>query len=175
MNAQCQVVGTEKGNQHAVQLTFAPFADPILPLDTMSEMAAPTTDELKEEDCFATMPEMAALAMNTPVFQPADEEELHTSFEQAISSRLLAVNRQLDRISGPLSNSGQLPNTQPLRGTRLLNQEVPPVATTKQPEKKHLFSFATNTWQRAVFFGSLTLMSMMAGFDIMGLLILHAH
>jgi hypothetical protein len=178
MNAQCLIAKTEQGNQDAVQLTFASSAYPVLPMETMPEMATPTTDALREDDCFATMPEMAAIALDKPVLQPIDEEELHTSFEQAISSRLLAVNRQLDRISGPLSISGQLPPTGSLCPTRSLNQTIAPVAPavlTNQPEKKHFFAFASNTWQRAMIFSSLTLMSMMAGFDVMGLLILHVH
>jgi hypothetical protein len=144
----------------------------VLSLNTLSEMATPITDALHEDDCFATMPEMRAIALDRPSLQPFDEEELHTSFEQAISSRLLAVNRQLDRISGPLSISGQLPNTGSLTHTRSLNQKGMPI---EQPEKKQFLQFANHAWQRAMIFGSLTLMSMMAGFDIMGLLILHAH
>jgi hypothetical protein len=172
MNAQCLIARTEQENQDAVQLRFASGAYSMLSLDTMPEMVTPTTDALREDDCFATMAEIEAVASEKSIFQPLDEEELHTSFEQAISSRLLAVNRQLDRISGPLSNSEQLSNTGQFSQTRLLNQMV---VTTEQPEKKQLFAFAANSWQRVVIFSALTLMSMMAGFDIMGLLILHIH
>src|SRR5436853_7518729 len=34
-----------------------------------------------------------------PVFQQPDEEELYTSFEEAMSDRMLAVNRRLSHLS----------------------------------------------------------------------------
>ncbi len=54
------------------------------------DTAAFMTDTEVVEDRFVTMPVLPA----APAYQPANEEELHTSFEQAISDRLLAVNTQ---------------------------------------------------------------------------------
>jgi hypothetical protein len=135
----------------------------------IAETEEGTWDRLWEGDCFATMPELTAIKFDQPAMQPFDEEELHTSFEQAISDRLLIVGRQLDSISGPLHNS------RPLFTTNLLNQCAAPATSSKQPVKPRRFTFAVNSWQRAIIISSLTLLSMMAGFDIMGLLMLHLH
>ncbi len=90
-----------------------------------------------------------------------DEEELHALFESAISSRLLAMREQMDRISGPL------PYTQ-LRSYE--TEMLPGVA--KQPKKLFVFS---RSWQRILLYGSLGLMLTMIGFDLMGLLVLYTH
>src|SRR5437899_140428 len=54
------------------------------------------------QDQFATTPIIAV----RPAFayEQPDEEELYTSFEQAISDRVMVVNKQLSRISGLLVN-----------------------------------------------------------------------
>ncbi len=96
------------------------------------------------------------------VVQPAanlSEEELHTLFESAISSRLLAMREQMDRISGPLPYHTQQRNYE--------TERLPIIV--KQPEKVLLFH---NAWQRIIMFGSLGLMLTMLGFDLMGLLVL---
>ena len=92
--------------------------------------------------------------------QPArlGEEELHTLFESAISSRLLAMREQMDRISGPL------PYTQ----SRWYETDVLPVVA-KQPKPHVAFR---NRWQRALLYISLGLMLTMIGFDLMGVLVL---
>ena len=54
--------------------------------DAVSSAMASTGDSL-----FVTTP-MPAFR---PVFQRSDEEEVYTSFEEAMSERVLAVNRQL--------------------------------------------------------------------------------
>jgi len=94
------------------------------------------------------------------VVQPASlgEEELHTLFESAISSRLLAMREQMDRISGPL------PYTQ----LHSYEKEVLPVIA-KQPKRLSAFR---HRWQRTLLYCSLGLMLTMIGFDLMGLLIL---
>ena len=94
------------------------------------------------------------------VVQPANlgEEELHTLFESAISSRLLAMREQMDRISGPLPCSVQPRNYE--------TEKLPLI----QPKKTPLFS---RSLQRTILFGSLGLMLAMLGFDLMGLLVLY--
>jgi len=105
----------------------------------------------QHEESYATAPMM--------VVQPASfgEEELHVLFESAISSRLLAMREQMDRISGPL----------PFAELRSYETEVLPVVV-KQPEKLFVF----RPWQRTLLCGSLGLMLTMVGFDLMGLLVL---
>ena len=121
------------------------------------------------EDWFATMPAISVVSSQ----QLPDEEELHTSFEQAISERLISVNRQLSLISGPLTD----PERAHLLVTRQLNQPsltanieagAPSVAhaSTKGPG---------SVWQRSLLLVSLALLFLLVGFDLMGLLVLHAH
>src|SRR5438045_9246318 len=81
--------------------------------------AAFMTDTPTVQDQFATMPVLTA----APAYQPPNEEELHTSFEQAISDRLLVVNKQLSLKSGPLAHTGHLQlNTEPLSHLNQLDQ-----------------------------------------------------
>ncbi len=82
------------------------------------DTAAFMTDTEVVEDRFVTMPVLPA----APAYQPANEEELHTSFEQAISDRLLAVNKQLSLKSGPLAHTERLElNTEPLSQHRQIS------------------------------------------------------
>ncbi|TMC41773.1 MAG: hypothetical protein E6J31_05240, partial [Chloroflexi bacterium] len=70
------------------------------------------TDTPVIEDWFATKPAIPVVSSQ----QKIDEEELHTSFEHAISDRLIIVNRRLSLISGPLTDPERvhLQNTQRL-------------------------------------------------------------
>ena len=104
------------------------------------------------EESYATSPMTAVGSANVA------EEELHVLFESAISSRLLAMRQQIDRISGPL------PYTQ----HRSYETEALPVVA-KQVKGRFMFH---NPWQRALIYGSLGLMLTMIGFDLMGLLVL---
>src|SRR5215469_14109845 len=63
-----------------------------------------TVDMPASEDMYATAP----IVLLQPAYRQPDEEELHTSFEEAISDRVLAVNRQLQRLSATLSNTRQV-------------------------------------------------------------------
>src|SRR5438105_8916995 len=63
------------------------------------------TDNLSAEDSYATTPMVAIRSL----YQPPDEEELYTSFEEAISDRLVAVQQRLSRISDPALSTPELP------------------------------------------------------------------
>jgi len=118
------------------------------------------------EDWFATMPAIPAVSSQ----QKIDEEELHTSFEHAISDRLIIVNRRLSLISGPLTDPGRvhLPNTQRLICSHSMpNVEVAAHSTPHASMK--------GRWRPSLLLFSLALMFLLVGFDIMGLLVLHAH
>jgi hypothetical protein len=121
------------------------------------------------EDRFATMP---VLTVN-PLTQPLSEEELHTSFEQAISDRLMIVNQRLSLASGPLTHTypqrSQV-HTEPLGDTKALKSAVyPPV-----PEQQHYTVPTKGDWRRLLAYGCLALMFTLIGFDLMGVLMLHA-
>lgn len=121
------------------------------------------------EDWFATMPALPVVSSQ----QLSDEEELHTSFEQAISDRLIGINRQLSLISGPLTD----PERAHLLVTRQLNQSsLMPNIEAAAPSVAHASAKGLGSvWQRRLIMVSLALMFLLVGFDLMGLLVLHAH
>ena len=112
-----------------------------------------TTGALGDQG-YATEVELPAL----PLYIRPDEEELHTSFEQAISQHMLAQQLRLSHISGPLSEQG--PRTQPTAA--LLESPAAPARTG-----------GLSLRQRATLLSCSALMCMLIGFDIMGLLVLH--
>ena len=115
------------------------------------------------EDQYATTP----VAVVQPAFQFQGEEELHTSFEQAISDRVMAVNRQLSRLSGPITGTGYLqPHTDDLVNTDIPTMVVPLPAVANP-------SSHGNIWQRTVLMICLCLILVMLGFDLMGVLLLY--
>src|SRR6266487_6402371 len=60
-----------------------------------------TIERTTSEDIYATSPLVAV----RPIYRQPNEEELHSSFEEAISDRVLAVNRQLRRLCVPHSEN----------------------------------------------------------------------
>jgi hypothetical protein len=127
------------------------------------------------EDWFATTPALLV----APSYLLSDEEELHTSFEQAISDRLIAVNKRLSLISGTLTDSQQI-HTRPLHQTYLpANESNESNEANDKPSPRSAAYAPANSpetsWQRSILLGGLALMFLLVGFDIMGLLVLLAH
>ncbi len=120
--------------------------------DMTTMVNAPTLEE-----SYATTP---MRALNAVRLVSDDEEELHTSFEEAISGRLVAMQGRLSRISGPLLHNQHT------------HRDTDPVIVPVNQESTRSFGKA---WQRRVLFGSLGLMCVTIGFDLMGLLVLHLH
>ena len=121
------------------------------------------------DNIYATIPMIAIEAQSTCfqafsrlVCPDTAEEELHTSFEQAISDRLLALNSRLQRITR-ITDPALAPSS-----------SCPPhvQAETKAPEYSHPRGLS---WQRPLLFASLALMFLLLGFDMMGLLVLCLH
>ena len=100
-----------------------------------------------QDDAYSTLP----LAAIVPAPQPLDEEMLHTSFEEAISDRVLALHGRLSRL-----------NTRPH-----------PYLSNKEHGGR--WSLLRRSWRRGMVCGCLALMFTLIGFDLMGLLILHMH
>jgi hypothetical protein len=71
------------------------------PSETELDIRCITAETATPEDIYSTTP----LAVVRPPYWQPDEEELHSSFEEAISDRVLAVNRQLRRLSVPLTDN----------------------------------------------------------------------
>jgi len=149
------------------------MADSVLDTDSFDTAQAKAA---VVEDRFATTPMLPTV----PAFQPMNEEELHTSFEQAISDRVLVVSKQLSLKSGPLvdtSTQRMQVNTEPLHHSAFMTDGL---LASAQMLKANTQStpFTTSLgalWQRSFIFIGLALMFMLAGFDLMGLLVLYAH
>ncbi len=111
------------------------------------------------ESAYTTVP----TAVVKPAFQRANEEELHTSFEEAISDRLLALHPRLDRISQSLPSAHN-------------NETVQCQSVQVQEQGKQQGHFLNvNIQQRITIFACFALMFMLTGFDLMGILVLHMH
>ena len=96
-----------------------------------------------------------------PVFQQPNEEELYTSFEEAISDRVLAVNRRLSHLS---------------RAHSRVRQSVSHVECSRSSrESGGALARVGNAWQSGVLLMSIALMLVLLGFDLMGLLVLYVH
>ena len=135
---------------------------------TTAVTASPLAGVVMVEDRFATMPALKAVsAPISATYRPFDEEELHTSFEQAISERVLAVKRMLN-LQGDKSvtSTPMLPHTAPF-GSAPMKQDV-------QPRRKTQALLHANTWLRGLTYASFVLMLMLIGFDLMGVLVLFA-
>jgi hypothetical protein len=104
----------------------------------------------------------APIAVVLPPDQQWSEEELHTSFEQAISGRVTQVHERLSRMSSAnIPARRPMPNTDPL------------VIDGATGVKQSHVAFSGSIWQRSIIFVTLALICIMAGFDLMGLLVLH--
>lgn len=105
-------------------------------------------DMLTQHDLFATAP------MRAVTYHQENEEELHTSFENAISDRVLAMNRQR-RLSGSLAE------------VRCIEPHTD--ALIKQGGFAWRPALSLRMWRLA----GLALMLVLVGFDLMGLLVLN--
>lgn len=127
------------------------------PAGTELDIRCVTADTPVPEDLYATTP-MGAVR---PAYRQPDEEELHTSFEEAISDRVLAVNRQLQRMSGAqISAQCVQPQMGVPAGIRMQGWSVRPW-------------LSEGALRRGVLCAGIALMLVLVGFDLMGLLVLH--
>jgi hypothetical protein len=130
----------------------------------MSAMLCTTTDlELDVwqadeaiADAYATDPVMVAL----PPAPKLDEETLHSSFEKAISERLIASHGYWGRLNTS-SLSQPLPTTDPVKRVTSMKRGVA-LHPLRLPQQ----------WQRHLVYVCLALIFVMLGFDLMGVLVL---
>ncbi|HEX6554457.1 MAG TPA: hypothetical protein VF026_16950 [Ktedonobacteraceae bacterium] len=121
------------------------------------------------DDTYAVFTDMASLGdvlyattpmpAFRPVFQQPDEE-VYASFEEAISERVLAVNRQLSHLG---------------RAHSRVRQSVSQEEYGRSSREGGTLARVGNVWQSGVPLLSLALMLVLLGFDLMGLLVLHVH
>lgn len=125
------------------------------PAETGLDILCNITSTATAEDMYATTP----IAVMCPAYGQSDEEDLYTSFEEAISERVLAVNRQLRHLSLPLTGSLSVPS---------------PTYTSIKPQSlvahPGLLKYATRQTMLGV---AIAFILIMVGFDLMGLLVLH--
>ncbi|MDQ2714850.1 MAG: hypothetical protein M3Z08_08090 [Chloroflexota bacterium] len=120
----------------------------------------------KAEDGFSTTP----MVVVKPTYAPLNEEELHTSFEHAISDRVLAVKLRLSRVSAPLVLSPSSWHEERIPTTRQDAAYAVPQSLASTLLKKTRWS----RWHLGITLGCLALLLLLIGFDLMGLLVLHA-
>src|SRR5258707_5796594 len=114
--------------------------------DTELDIRRITADMPAPEDMYATAP----MALLQPAYRRSDEEELYISFEEAISDRVLAVNRQLQRLSGTLAGARQIePQTSASLKSYILAIRPP--------------SFGS-AWQKITLFVGIALILLLSGF-----------
>jgi hypothetical protein len=118
------------------------------------------------DDRFATEPMTAV----QPAEQQVSEEELHRFFEQAMSDRVQAISACLHRVRGPLTPG---PYTAGYRRYAGSVEVVPSTEPLRHRGSAGLWpSLLSNPWQRGIILASLTLLLLMSGFDLMGVLVL---
>lgn len=119
-------------------------------------------------------------AIKKPVYHQSDEEELHTSFEEAISDRILALQSRLSHLSNPtLEVQYAERNTDAVLSTEAEARNIAvaqgPVHMTYSTDRLECVSRPTVAWRRATAFVCFAMMFMLLGFDLMGFLVLHMH
>lgn len=130
--------------------------------ETQMDLHCTSAQTLLEDDYFATVPMI--------VVQPASEresameEELYTSFEEAISGRVAALNRQLGHLSQPESRL-QTPACGESAGQTPIFSRRFSVGIARM---KGLW----RAWRHALTLLCLGLNLLLLGFDCMGLLVL---
>ena len=137
-------------------------------ISTEAELGNVYTGTPVEEDIYTTTPMITV----KPAFQSLDEEIMYTSFEEAISARLLALQERLSSTSGALLNVQS--DTDPivnLNSSTKKTKKVASMASVKHSEHTDSVRI-TRKWRNAIIFGGLALMFTLLGFDVMGLLVL---
>jgi hypothetical protein len=125
------------------------------PAETGQDMHCNLTGTATLVDMYAT----TSLTVLFPTSERFGEEELHTSFEEAISDRVLAVNKQLRNLRAPLTESLSVPSPR--------YSAIKPWSVIGHP------GYLKNAAHEAFIKVALALMLIMVGFDLMGLLVLH--
>lgn len=120
-------------------------------------------DSLLERNAYATAPMVAVL----PPYQFPGEEELYTSFEEAISKRSSALS--LNRIRYSNHSTAVAPDM--AQRNRITQAHT----IHNIPAMRRVQLLPASAWQRFIMLSGLALIFMLIGFDLMGLLILHTH
>jgi hypothetical protein len=144
------------------------------------------SDLVSLDEVYATAPMVAI----TPLPQLPDEEELHSQFEAALRERTTAFDSCFNRLRDSswytevsaislLSSPLATPKTESLAEMAIAETSSVHTdqvyATQMQTIKQMSHGLWNRSVQRAFIFCCFALSCMLLGFDVMGLLILHAH
>jgi len=122
--------------------------------ETVLDIRCMTTDTGETEDLYSTIP----LRITHSLYRQSNEDELHSSFEEAITYRVLALKKQHGSMNVPLT------------GTLEMQSSMSTVE--KQQNSPTCLTFLSPGSRRAIRFIGIALMLIMVGFDLMGLLVL---
>jgi hypothetical protein len=125
------------------------------PAETELDIRCMTTDTGATEDIYSTTP----MPITRSLYRQSNEEELHSSFEKAISDRVLVLNRQLRRLSIPLTEN--------------LSVQTPSSTVVKMPSLTARLTSLGRASRQAMLSLAIAFMLVMVGFDLMGLLVLY--
>jgi len=124
------------------------------PAETEPDILCMTTEPTTSEDIYSTTPLIAMHSM----YRQSNEDELHSSFEEAISGRVYVLNKQLRRLSVPLIDHVPLQTS--------MQAQVEP------PAKGIYVPLLRPCTRQVMLLITIAFMLIMVGFDLMGLLIL---
>ena len=124
------------------------------PAETEPDIRCMTTETTASEDMYSTTPLVAIRS----IYRQSNEDELHSSFEEAISGRVLALNRQFRHLSVPLADEASMQSSK----RALVNLQSEPTHIT----------LLSPGFRQAMLLITIAFMLIMVGFDLMGLLIL---
>ena len=124
------------------------------PVETAMDIRSITTETAPPEDLYSTTP----LNSIHSLYRQSNEDELHSSFEEAISDRVVALNKQLRHLSVPLSD--------------IVSEQSPIIVEAKQQSPLIRISLLRPGSRKAMLLIAVALMLIMVGFDLMGLFVL---
>jgi hypothetical protein len=124
------------------------------PAETEPDIRCMSTETVAFEDLYSTTP----LIRMRSIYRQPNEEELHSSFEEAISDRVFALNKQLRYLNVPLIDS--VPAQSSMRGVVGLPSDPTPFTLLRSRSRQVMLLIA------------IAFMLIMVGFDLMGLLVL---
>ena len=124
------------------------------PAETEPDIRCMSTETVAFEDVYTTTPLITIRSM----YRQPNEEELHSSFEEAISDRVFALNKQLRHLS--LAQIDNVP------AQSLMHDVV------ELPSDPAFFTLLRSRSRQVMLLIAIAFMLMMVGFDFMGLLVL---
>ena len=124
------------------------------PAETEPDIRCMTTKTAAPEDMYSTTP----LIMMRSIYRQSNEDELHSSFEEAISERVFALNKQLKHLSVSLIDN--------------VSAQSSMCAVVKLQNNPTHFTLLRPGLRQVMLLTAIAFMLIMVGFDLMGLLLL---